>query len=339
MRELASTISIVLCLALGMGCASSSNSPVRNDRTIGAPGSGAQAEWGSRVMVQYAGGALTMADLLPTMIERAGGEAIELALLDRLLTVQLANAGLVVGEPQFVAERDQLLASQASYAGAFSDEERTEIYRAFIRERGLSDEAFRALIRRNAMLRALVAPTVSVSDLEIRRAHGLIHGEKYLLRLIVTSTATEAADARRRIREGEGPLGARFAQVARAVSTDGSAEAGGLIDPVSPLDPIAPRAILETMNELAPGELSEVFSFGPGSDGRAGVLMVEAILPPDGVTLDTSRERISHQLRLGKERLAMQELGVRLIRDADVVVLDEALFRSWLRHTRARSDR
>jgi len=339
MRELAMTTSIILSLAFCMGCASSPNTQARHDRNIGAPGSAEQAEGGSRVVVQYAGGRLTMADLIPTMIERAGGEAIELALLDRLLTAQLAEAGLIVGEPQFSAEQEQLLASQAAYAGALSDDERAEIYRAFIRERGLSDEAFRALIRRNAMLRAIVAPTVTVSDLEIRRTHALIHGEKYLLRLIVTSTASEASEARRRIREGDGPLGARFAQVARAMSTDGSAEAGGLIDPVSPLDPIAPRAILETMNTLGPGELSEVFSFGPGGDGRAGVLMVEAVLPPDGVTLDTSRERIARQLRLGKERLAMQELGVRLIRDADVVVLDEPLFRAWLRHTRARSTR
>jgi parvulin-like peptidyl-prolyl isomerase len=274
-------------------------------------------------------------DLQPSMTELAGGQALQEAVLDRLLSEQLKTRGLTVTTEDIASEQATLAASVVRNAKT-TPQEAERLLEQVRKSRGLGATRFDGLLRRSAMMRKLVAESVTVSEEEVKQAFEISHGPKYRARLILVPTQREASDLRNSllgITPGEPAptppardvLTLRFSESATKLSSDPSANRGGLMDPISPADPAYPAAARQMLARLTPGELSAVI---PVDRGFA-LLLLEEQLPPDGVKLEDVSTQIRAEVRKRRERLAMDDLARRLLRGANVSILDRSLDWSW----------
>ncbi len=252
------------------------------------------------------------------LVEAAGGEVLEELALDILLEREAARAGVTIGAEAIQREREALMSNLAGSGRGASDAGALllEVRRA----RGLGPARFESLLRRTALLRALVADEVRIDEAALREAYAIEHGERRAARLITTTTLQEASRAAARIRDGES-----FGAVAAQVSTDQSAARGGVIEPISLADASYPPGILSALRSLQEGEVSPPVAI----DGGYALVRVERIIPADDVSFEEVREELAARARSRRERVLMDRLASRVLRDADITVLDTGLGRAW----------
>lgn len=267
---------------------------------------------------------VTPGDLLPTLLEASGSEALEeFALLQRLRS-ETADRGIVV-TPEMIESERRLLRNTFADAAGDSEARAGALLDAFLAARGLGTARLEALLERNAMLRALVAPEVVVDDRAVRTAYDIVHGPRYRVRLIVAPTREAASRLRSQLVADEPVSGARFGELAARASNDPSAARGGLIEPISPADERYPATLRSTLPTLEPGTVSPVLAF---RNGFALALLEESI-PPTGVALDDARPVLERDVRLQGERRLMDTLARTFLADMRIVPIDPSLDWSW----------
>lgn len=321
-----SIIVAVLCAALlATGCAAPpaqerppEHAPERTaDQTPGpSAGSGpAGASGGGTVLGYVNGTAIRQGDLWPALLERAGGEVLEEVVLDQLLRERFAQRGLTLTAEDIADELTRLSAALSPDA-----DEAARLLAALRERRGLGDDRFDRLLRRNAGLRKLIAGEVAVTDAAVRRAFALRYGPRYRVRLIVAPDARTAGTLRQRAAAGES-----FSDLATQFSTDPSAAQGGLLSPISPADPTYPQVLRNILPELEPQKPSGVVAL----DGGFGILWLEETVPAQPVAWDDVREALAQEVRAQAERLLMEQTARAMLQAADVLILDPALKPAW----------
>lgn len=274
------------------------------------------------------GAAVYAADLSAMLAEAAGGQALEELVLDRRLEAEARRAGVTVTEEQIRAERELLLDALTGATIARDEDDAARLLERVRSARGLGPKRFAALLRRNALLRSLVAPQVAVTPSALEQARRLRYGERYRVRLIVTTTAREAMDVLKELEQGES-----FSVVAARRSTDVSAARGGVLDPISPADPEYPAAVRSALRDLTPGKPSMPIAL----DASYAILMLDEIIPattPPNTA--QAEEALARDVRIQHERLLMNQLARRLLSEANVRVVDPSLDWSWQRREQAR---
>jgi parvulin-like peptidyl-prolyl isomerase len=256
-------------------------------------------------------------DLRPVLAEMAGSEALQEVILDRKVSEAIASRGAAITEESIAFERKLLLESLSddpNHAIRLLDE---------LRDRqNLGKHRFDALLKRNASLRLLVKDNVKVTDEAVRNMHELMHGPKRQARIMVLPDLEAAQAAINLVNSG-----VSFADVAVEVSIDSSAARGGLLEPISRVDPTYPESIRQTLWSLNPGEVS-----GPVlMDDRFAVLMLLKRVGGDSIRLEDARPALERMVRIQQERLLMDQLARRLVLDTQVTVFDDALQESWSR--------
>lgn len=276
---------------------------------------------------------ITWQELAPALSELAGAAVLRDVVLDRAVRAACRDRGLRLDEPLIQAEERQLLDSigRDTAIGAETPGSRGAdsgvLLESIRRSRGLGEVRYRALLERNAMLRALVRDSVQVTGSEVEQAMLIRYGERFRVRVIVAATEREAVQARRELERiaGEGgALDVAFARAAALESIDGSAARGGLLEPISPADPAYPASLRDLLPHLQPNMISPVV---PVERGFAFVLLdskVPATIPPENAA-----ELVRADVRLRKERLAMEAEARRLLSQMRVEPMDASLEWSW----------
>jgi parvulin-like peptidyl-prolyl isomerase len=282
------------------------------------------------------GEAVSWDALRPAMVEAAGAVALEEAALDIALRDALGARGVRMADLDLDAERAILIEQLATAAPARmlaaneSRADRGERLLAQLRAaRGLGAERFEGFLRRNAALRLLVRDAVVLNESVVRQSYELQYGERIPARILVVDTIADATRALERIDAGE-----PFSEVAALVSTDESASRGGLLEPVSPVDPTYPSAIREALARLAPGEHSPPIAIDTG----VAILRREAsdaADPVDRPALDSVRDSLERDARLRQERILMGEKARELLDGSRITIFDDALDSAWRRRTGA----
>jgi parvulin-like peptidyl-prolyl isomerase len=247
--------------------------------------------------------------LVPALAEASGSTVVREFVLDRMIAAELDRRGIVLGDDEVAAERDLLSATLNG------DDSTGEI----ARRRGLGPTRFPAFVYRSAALRRLVSVD-AVPESEVAREAAIRFGPAVRARLVVAATERDAAEARAAALADPAGPSPGMAAAATARSLDPSAIVGGLFERTSPTDPRWPEAVAEQLRTLAPNEVSPVVRF----EGGAAIVLVEDRFPgadPSAGDLDAIRR----DLTLRREREAMTELADRLVRRADVTVLDPGL--------------
>jgi hypothetical protein len=263
---------------------------------------------------------VTWGELRPALTDLAGAEALQELVLDRKVEDALKTAGLTITPDDAAAERRLLLESLSddpNHAIRLLDELRD-------RQR-LGRVRFDALMMRNAALRALVRNNVRITEEAMRNMHELVHGPKRQARLMVLPNLEAAQAAINLVNSG-----ISFADVAVEMSIDSSAPRGGLLEPISQVDPAYPESIRQTLYTLNPGEMS-----GPVLiDDRYAVVMLVRRIAGDGIRLQDARPALERMVRVQQERLLMDQLARSLLSDTQVTVFDDVLHEAWTRKRR-----
>ena len=249
------------------------------------------------------------------MIEMAGKRALQEVVLDRLLARELAAQERTIDAEAIAREEAVLLEALDDDA-----DRATRLLRTVRLKEGLGPNRYRALLRRNAMLRALVAREVSITEEAIRAVWDREHGPRRVARIVVVENLQDARVVSDRLAAGE-----RFAELAARMSMDPSASTGGLVDPVARLDPSWPTSFRETLWSLEEGAASSPILV---DDAYVLVQHVEE-LPGDGSTPESGREEAIEILRRSQERLLMDALARRMLDDVTIDVIDGALERAY----------
>jgi len=269
------------------------------------------------------GQAIQWRDLTTALVESAGGQVLAEMTLDRKLGRKLRQLGQKIDESHLATER-VLLAETLDK----QDPDRAQrLLRELRQRRGLGEYRFRQLLIRNASLRLLVQDqsAVEISDAAIDQAYQYEHGPRYEARLITTESYIQAASLVRRVQAGES-----FVDLAVAHSTDSSRVQGGMLGPISVVDPTYPKAIRATLAALQPGDISDPIALEEGFS----ILRLERIVPGDGVALELVKEALENQVRRRVERMLMQRLVRTMLDDVDLTVMDPHLDKSWQLHRR-----
>lgn len=256
-------------------------------------------------------------DLDTALAEYGGGVVLREHLLDLRLARLAASRGVVVDEEMIARELETLRAALDP-----DPDRAVELLEAVRSRQGLGDARFDALLRRNATLRALVAVEVRPDLAALERIHDVRHGPRRRVRVIASSTLADSEAVLRELADdGE------FAEIAYRRSTDPSRAAGGLVPPVTRLDPAWPPAFRETAFTLGMGEVSSPVLVG---DAWVVVLCLEEEAG-DGTPIDAVRPELERLARLQQERVLMDRLVRELDAGLDPRVLDPSLREAWLR--------
>lgn len=254
---------------------------------------------------------ITIAEVEPELLEAIGGRVVQEHVLDVTLARTAAREGIVIDASDVQRERAMLVANLAA------DPDRGErLLEELRRSQGLGPIRFESLLRRNAMLRRLVAEDVNVTEAASRGAHDLRHGPKRVTRIIALEDLRSASEARARL-----AAGTEFATVAVEMSLDSSAARGGLLSPISRLDPSWPTVFRKQVFELDIDGVSDPLQV----DGRILIVLVESEAPASGVTFEAGRADAEADARLAVERLLMERLARRLMPDTRIEALDPSL--------------
>ncbi len=103
----------------------------------------------------------------------------------------------------------------------------------------------------------LIQEDVEVTPEAVEHMFQLLYGPRRQARLMTLPTLVEAEQA-----IAEVNAGAAFGTVATNRSTDSSAARGGLLEPISSVDPRYPRSLRQQLWLLRPGELSPPIPLG-----------------------------------------------------------------------------
>ena len=260
---------------------------------------------------------ITWDDMHDALVEAAGAVVLEEVTLDRLLAAEAQRRGVRVENVDLENEERALLNSLARAANSSSE---TAVLEELRRRRGLGPHRYRALLRRTAIMRALVAPDVNITEEQLELARAIRFGEKRRVRLITAPSLLEAQTALRAIQRGEA-----FPEVAARLSTDPSAPRGGLLDPISTADPSYPAAIRDAAKRLDVGAVSPALAI----DGGYAVLKLEEIIP-ERAPRDAG-SILLEDARAEQERVLMTALARRLLAEASLNLFDPALETAWRR--------
>ena len=311
---------LVLCLGLLAGCAGSTSTS--QERAIDSaparmlsPSPKPAAYW-KRIGEAGRGNPVDPATISALLTEMAGRRALQEAVLDAELARLLAERDRELDESMVQGELTVLLEVMSP------DPVEAERLLGEIRLReGLGPVRFAALLRRNAALRALVADRVEMREEALLATWDAMHGPARLARVLVSPELAEAQSAARSIREG-----ADFAEVAARRSTDASASTGGLLEPISRLDPSWPTAFRETLWSLRPGEVSAPVLV----DGDYLLVKFIEEQPGDGVGFEEGRSEAVVLLRRAQERILMDEEARSILEALEVDPVDDALDAAWM---------
>ncbi len=269
-------------------------------------------------------------EVAPLLAEAAGAVVLEEVLLSRVLDDEARAQGVRVSDADIAAERAILLETLADAAQAAPDNAERLLAQVRV-SRGLGDRRFADLLKRNAQLRALVRMRsgpggVSVTPEDVEQAIDLKHGPRVRARMILVRAEAQAARALERLDAGE-----PFAEVAMDLSADPSRLRGGLLDPVSTADPAYPVAFRRALEQTPVGRHSRAVMVPWDNAPGYVVVRVEERIPGDGEDRAAVAPRVEREVRMVRERAAMDRLARDLIDNAAgrLSVLDASLEWSW----------
>lgn len=269
-------------------------------------------------------------EVAPLLAEAAGAQILEEVLLSRVLEEEAQARGISVSAADLSAERALLAETLADAAGVTADDAERLLTGVRV-SRGLGERRFADLLKRNAQLRALVRlrsgpDGVVITPEDIEQAIQLKHGPRIRARMILVRGEAQAKAAVDRLDAGE-----PFAEVAMALSADPSRLRGGLLDPISASDPSYPVAFRRVLEQTPAGRHSRAVMVPWDNAPGYVVVRVEERLPGEEVDRAAVAPRIEREVRMVRERAAMDRLARDLIESGAgrLSVLDPSLEWSW----------
>ena len=264
------------------------------------------------------GSAVTWEELRPLLAERAGASILEELFLERQLDRMVTARSKMVSQELLDAEERELVASLSD------DPTRAMVLLNELRAaQGLGEKRWKSLLKRNAAMRLLVQDDVKVTPDAIEAVIDAQHGARRQCRVMALSNLDSCAKARMRLDAGE-----PFGEVAADMSTDRSAARGGLVLPVSRLDPSWPSSFRQTLWSLQKGKVSSPVLI----DNGYVFIRFEDEIAGDPEKAMQAKSGAERAVRRGQERILMENLAKQLRQaQRNVTIFDDSILDVWTR--------
>jgi len=312
----------VICTAVACapllltGCASTQQSTeLRSVSTEPTSTAISSADASARPAAMLAGEGIAWEELRARLLESAGGQALEELVLEAALRSELRAQGLVVDDA--AVERESQIALDAL---APDPARAAQLLQALRDAQSLGPVRWRALLWRNAALRALAQREVRLSEEAVRQAFDAAHGVRRVCRIIVVPDMPSAERVQGRLAAGD-----PFGEIAFVESNDASAARGGLLPPISKSDPSFPASFREVLFATEIGGRSHPVLL----EGGYAILEVRSEVPSDGSDPVATRAADERAARRALERVEMDRLARMLLRRSKPTIFDDALQESW----------
>ncbi len=264
-----------------------------------------------RPLATWNGRRVTTSEIEPMLLEMSGEVLLREYVLSMELEREAARIKLVLDADAIARERELLTSAMA---GESDQAERLLIQ---IRDdRGLGPERFSRLLRRLAILRAMILEDAEPGEELVIASWDAVHGPRRTARVIVVDDVAEAQDIRTAIENGE-----EFMQLATERSVDPSAPRGGLLAPISRRDPAWPEEFRAALYQLKLQELSQPLAI----DGRYLLIRLESETPTSGITLEQGREDAEDIARQSIQRLMMDREARRIMERSNLTIIDKSI--------------
>lgn len=270
----------------------------------------------SAVMATVNGSPVYMDELVAPLIEAYGIQTSEIVIANVLVDQEAVRQNVTVTEADIQAENDRSL--EGLLPPNISPDARQRVVDELLRRRGISLGMWKQIMRRNALLRKIAAPRVSISEPMVLAEYNRIYGPKVQISHIQLPGATDAQRLLDQIKNG-----ADFADMARKNSINpASAVSGGALPPFSKDDDAVAKPIREAAFALTQvGELSGIVQVGNDSH----ILRLDNKIPAENVIYADVKDKVQAALQT---RL-VEQLQVRLLseirRKADVEYVNPIL--------------
>ncbi|MDY7011348.1 MAG: peptidylprolyl isomerase [Planctomycetota bacterium] len=297
-----------VCLLLFCGCHQQQRNVVQSHADHPKPGSAttmptsvpAEALWPAAVMATVNGKPVHMEDLYIPLIEAQGLRIAEILIVNKLVAQEAERVNIIVDNKDVAAENNHAL--QGVIGEQLAPDQRGVALEKLLRQRGITKRLWTTIMRRNAILRKMVAGKAVVSEAMIETEFARLYGEKVRISHIQLPSLTEAEKIIKMLKEGND-----FAYLARRYSTSTTtARQGGTLPQFSRENPAIPRAIRDTAFALKTGQISGIVQVG----NEFHVLKLHQRITPPAADFQAVRGKIILALKEHLiERLKIEKLA------------------------------
>jgi parvulin-like peptidyl-prolyl isomerase len=228
--------------------------------------------------------------------------------------------GLSISETDIEGEYDFTL--QAEHLNGKDIEKLTPVRRdqmieEWTRSRNVTREELRIAMERQAWLRKIIGPPAPIDEADLKKEYERVHGEKVEIRHLQLAAPRFFPPIKARLDKGES-----FESLVREYSQNAySRDRGGLLPPFSINDDTVTSVLAKAAFALKVGEYSNPIE----SLGAYHVIKLEKHIPPDGVSFDQARATLLRHMEARRLMQAMQDLGSRLLMQAELRIEDPVL--------------
>ncbi|MCK4624491.1 MAG: peptidylprolyl isomerase [Phycisphaerae bacterium] len=271
------------------------------------------------VMATVNGKPIYMEDLHTPLVESYGLRIAEMLIVNVLVAQEAERTKITVTEKDVLAENNRTLQGILGEQQLTPDQ-REQVLGRLLKQRGLTRRLWTTIMRRNAILRKMVAGKAVVSEAMIKAEFARLHGEKVQVSHIQLPGLTEAEKIIKLLKAG-----GDFADLAQRYSTNtATAKDGGALAPFSRENPAIPRAIRDAAFALKTGQISGIVQVG----SEFHVLKLYKRFMPPAADYKNVREKLRDNLQKHiVERLQVKKLA-ELRRKAGVEYINPTLKRA-----------
>jgi len=304
-----------LCLA---GCVSDTASQQRtSDRAPAAPSAAPanRPDSTTPVAATVNGQPIPRDRLNDLLVQAYGLDMVRQLIADELVRQAAEAEGVSVTDADVQAENRRTL--RELFGEAADESQMQRLLEQLLARKHISPVQWDLTMRRNALLQAIAAKRVEVTDEQLQHEYGDQYGRKYVVRHIQVESLSEAERLMKLAREGTD-----FAELARQFSKNPSAAQGGLLPPIGPVAPGLPPAIRQAARSMEHvGDLSNPVQVGTAFH----VLKLEQIIEPRDVPFEQVRDELAQAVRQRQVRFLQQQILRDLFLQADIVYVDPTL--------------
>ena len=189
--------------------------------------------------------------------------------------------------------------------------------------RGLTRTEFNLIVERQALLRQIIEPNLTLTEQDLAEEYQRTHGQKVEVRQLLVNNLPQIETVQKKINQGES-----FLTLIRQMSQDQrSLTADGLLPPFARNDNQIPQAIRTAAFELTTiGQYSSPVHYRDENLNEWwAILRLESIIPPDNTPLGEIRNELTQTLRRRLVKQLSLDLLQKLKAQAEIVILDPAL--------------
>ena len=267
------------------------------------------------VMAYVNGKAIGMETLYDLLLRARGLEMAQALIADELVRQAAQKAKVTITDADVEAE--MVLSLERIFGEVPTGEQRERMLQQFLLRFKVSHAQWLLSMRRNAYVRKLAEPKVTVSEAEIQEEFGRQFGRKVEVRHIQTESLNRAQEVLKKLEAGE-----NFEKLAFQYSTNASGKSGGKLPPIGPKTVgVLPAIRQAALAMRAVGEISDPVRVGTSFH----ILALVKIIPPQSAKLADVRDALKASLRRRKLMMLRQQILQDLIRSAKVEFVDPVL--------------